>query len=93
VRVLGETIGEKLGCGAHLQSLRRTQVGKLKLEHAITLDDLSAMPEEERIGSLAMVDALLSSFPSVALPVEVARRFMQGQRISMGKEGLVPPAE
>ena len=51
------------------------------------------MPDEERLGSLAMIDALLSSFPSVVLSAELARRFMQGQRLSMGKEGLAPPAE
>jgi tRNA pseudouridine55 synthase len=93
IRVLGETIGEQLGCGAHLQSLRRTQVGRLKLEHAATLDALAQMPEEERIGSLAMIDALLSSFPRVLLPAELARRFMQGQRLSTEKEGISLPTD
>src|SRR4051812_19757997 len=31
IRVLGEDIGAALGCGAHLQELRRTQVGVLML--------------------------------------------------------------
>jgi tRNA pseudouridine55 synthase len=92
IRVLGETIGEKLGCGAHLQSLRRTEVGKLQLEHAATLDVLSDMTEEERLGSLAMIDALLSSFPKVELSADLAKRFLHGQRLSAGKEGLTLPA-
>jgi tRNA pseudouridine55 synthase len=40
--VLGEDIGEALGCGAHLNALRRTQVGALTTEHMITLDALVA---------------------------------------------------
>ncbi len=93
IRVLGESVGEKLGCSAHLKSLRRIQVGKLIIEQALTLDELEAMPMDERLGSLAVVDALLSSFPKMVLPVELATRFMQGQRLSLGKEGLPLPAE
>jgi tRNA pseudouridine(55) synthase len=42
VRVLGEDIGAALGCGAHLKTLRRTAVGRLTLEGAITLEQLGA---------------------------------------------------
>lgn len=93
VRVLGEAVGEKLGCSAHLKSLRRIQVGKLMLEQAVTLEELDAMPMEERVGSLAVIDALLSSFPKLVLPAELAGRFMHGQRLSLGKEGIPLPAE
>lgn len=93
IRVLGEDIGAVLGCGAHLQALRRTQVGALSLGHAMTLDAVIAIPEALRSQSLAPVDALLSSFPEISLPESLSARFLQGQRLSLAKEGLVCPVE
>jgi tRNA pseudouridine55 synthase len=91
IRVLGQDIGAMLGCGAHLQALRRTQVGMLSIQHAVTLDLLADALEPERARLLAPVDALLSSFPSVMLPDEMAKRFLHGQRLALAKEGLMPP--
>jgi tRNA pseudouridine55 synthase len=88
IRVLGEDIGAALGCGGHLQALRRTQVGALTIQHALTLDMLAETPEPERAKSLAPVDALLSSFPAVVLREEMAMRFLHGQRLALGKEGM-----
>lgn len=93
IRVLGEDIGKALGCGAHLNALRRTQVGHLILENTVTLEQLEAMDETQRLSLLAPVDALLSSFPEIELTAELARRFLQGQRIPLGKEGLNYPTQ
>jgi tRNA pseudouridine55 synthase len=86
IRVLGEDIGAALGCGAHLQMLRRTGAGALTLAGAMSLEALAALPEEARAEALAPVDALLSTFPAVALADELARRFLHGQRLAMGLE-------
>ncbi|MEW6344718.1 MAG: tRNA pseudouridine(55) synthase TruB [Paraburkholderia sp.] len=83
VRTLAEDIGEALGCGAHLVALRRTGVGALTLEHAVTLDALSDAAEGERDQWLQPVDALLSTFPAVQLDAEATRRFLHGQRLRM----------
>jgi tRNA pseudouridine55 synthase len=92
IRVLGEDIGNALGCGAHLNALRRTQVGALTMDNIITLDALIA--HAAPLGLLAPVDALLSSFPAVMLTAELAKRFLQGQRLALGKEEAVAvPAE
>lgn len=91
IRVLGQDIGEALGCGAHLNALRRTQVGALTADGMITLDALLAHPEPRSL--LAPVDALLSSFPAVHLNAELAKRFLQGQRLALGKEPVTVPAE
>lgn len=88
IRVLGEDIGAALGCGAHLATLRRTEVGKLDLAKAITLDALLQVPEAARAARLAPVDALLSSFPPIHLPGQLAQRFCHGQRLALGKEGF-----
>jgi tRNA pseudouridine55 synthase len=91
IRVLGEDIGETLGCGGHLQALRRVQVGHLTIEQAHTLEAIALVAEQDRIQLLAPVDELLSSFPAISLSAELAQRFLQGQRLSLGKEGMTPP--
>jgi tRNA pseudouridine55 synthase len=91
VRVLGEDIGAALGCGAHLNALRRIGVGALEAEHMITLEDLQAHPDPRSL--LAPVDALLSSFPRVDLTPELAKRFLNGQRLALGKEPVTVPQE
>lgn len=91
VRVLGEDIGAALGCGAHLNALRRVQVGALSTDRMITLEDLQAHPDP--LSLLAPVDALLSSFPSVELTPDLAKRFLNGQRLALGKESVMVPSE
>ena len=93
IRVLGEDIGAALGCGAHLQSLRRTAVARLSLDAAMTLAQLDALPEGERTAALAPVDALLSSFPLLTLDDELARRFLHGQRLALAESGVALPTQ
>jgi tRNA pseudouridine55 synthase len=85
IRTLAEDIGAALDCGAHLVALRRTGVGALTLEHAVTLEALEAMPASERDACLAPVDALLSTFVPLYLSAEAARRFQQGQRLPLAE--------
>jgi tRNA pseudouridine55 synthase len=92
IRVLGEDIGAALGCGAHLQALRRTRVGQLSLDCAVTLDQLAETPDDARGQLLAPVDALLSSFPRITLPDVLAQRFLHGQRLALGKESIAFPS-
>ena len=47
VRTLCHDIGEALGCGACLESLRRTQSGSYRVERAQKLDDLMQMRRSE----------------------------------------------
>jgi tRNA pseudouridine55 synthase len=42
IRNLIEDLGEKLGCGAHVSQLERTQAGKFNLENCYTLEQLQA---------------------------------------------------
>jgi len=92
IRVLGEEIGAALGCGAHLSALRRTAVGALSLEQAVHLDRLGETADALRPQFLLPVDALLSSFPVITLNDALTRRFLQGQRLALGAEKMVLPA-
>jgi tRNA pseudouridine55 synthase len=91
IRVLGEDIGAELGCGAHLNQLRRIGVGNLSIDGMVTLEALQAI--ENPLSLLAPVDALLSSFPRVDLTPELAKRFLNGQRLALNREPVSLPDE
>ena len=46
IRTLVEDIGERLGCGAHVAQLRRTQAGPFKLAQTVTLEELEQVHAE-----------------------------------------------
>ena len=83
IRVLAEDIGEALGCGAHLASLRRIGVGELSIDNSITLDALEAMTLSERRKVLKPLDALMQTFPAVHLSENDRVRFCHGQRLAL----------
>jgi tRNA pseudouridine55 synthase len=89
IRVLGEDIGAALGCGAHLNQLRRIGVGSLSIAGMVTLEQLQA--HDNPLSLLAPVDALLSSFPRLALTPELAKRFQNGQRLALNREPVTLP--
>ena len=85
VRVLAQDIGAALGCGAHLAGLRRTRVGALTLERAVTLAALEVMPPAARREWLQPADSLLASLLRVDLDEARATRFAHGQAIETGE--------
>lgn len=80
IRTLGEDIGEALGCGAHLRSLRRTATGGFGEVQCITLEALEAMGEEERLAQLLPAETLVDGHSRVTLGAEDAARFLSGLR-------------
>ena len=76
IRTLGEDIGEALGCGAHLVSLRRTQTGDFDQSQCISISQLEAMAEGDRSQTLLPVEALLGHHTRVTLAGENAARFL-----------------
>lgn len=80
IRTLGEDIGEALGCGAHLRSLRRHATGQFDVTQCITLDALAALGEEERLDHLLPVEALVADHTAIGLDTENAARFLTGLR-------------
>jgi tRNA pseudouridine55 synthase len=47
VRTYAHDIGEALGCGAHLESLRRLKSGRFDVAQAITVDEIKTSPRDE----------------------------------------------
>ncbi len=91
IRVLGEDIGSALGCGAHLTVLRRTGLGAIGLEQSRSLTAMEAAKDVSKF--LLPVDALLDSLYRIDLHASLAARFVQGQRLSLAREGIMVPAE
>ena len=61
VRTYAHDIGELLGCGAHLKTLRRTKSGRFDVGNAITVNQIRELPREEivsRILSLPQVSRM-----------------------------------
>jgi tRNA pseudouridine55 synthase len=80
IRTLGEDIGEALGCGAHLGSLRRIRTGGFDASQCVTLEALESMNEEQRMACVMPVEALLAGHAVVTLDSENAARFLSGMR-------------
>lgn len=82
VRTLAEDIGKDLGCGGHVETLRRTVVGKFELDQAVTLEQLEAIASPgDRKKQLLPTDQGLSHLPEVRLPDNLARYIQLGQSI------------
>jgi tRNA pseudouridine55 synthase len=88
VRTLAADLGLALGTVAHLQALRRTAVGSLRLDRAVSLDDLQALGEEARRAWLLPADRLLEHLPRVDLEEGPAARFRQGQSVPLAATAL-----
>lgn len=80
IRTLAADLGERLGCGAWLQALRRTATGPLDIADAVTIEALAAMDDEARLARLLPPDVLLADRPEVRLPDDEAGRFLTGLR-------------
>ena len=80
IRTLAEDIGEALGCGAHLTSLRRVQTGDFKIAACVELQALEAMDMAQRMACLKSVDSLLPGHAPITLDTDNAGRFLSGLR-------------
>ncbi len=91
IRTLAEDIGRFLGCGAHLAGLRRTGIGDLLIDDALTLADMESRTYDQRDAGLAPPDALLQGLPAIRLDEQEAGRILHGQAVefSDGTEGRV----
>jgi tRNA pseudouridine55 synthase len=81
VRSLAHDIGQLLGCGAHLEALRRTRAGQFRLADAVTVDALQAggPPVDGRIIGL---NDLIPGMPAVTLTEEGRRRALNGNTLA-----------
>ncbi|MEZ5608418.1 MAG: tRNA pseudouridine(55) synthase TruB [Burkholderiaceae bacterium] len=89
IRILGEDIGEALGCGAHLVALRRLATGPFDESQCLTLPQLEAMDEAQRQAALLPPEVLLAGHARITLAADEAGRFLSGLR----RRGSWPDAQ
>jgi tRNA pseudouridine55 synthase len=85
VRALADDLGEVLGCGAHLQALRRTGAGPFRIEQAQTLEGLAELDEAARDSRLMPADIMVEALTPLPLDLEAAWQICHGQPIWLPK--------
>jgi tRNA pseudouridine55 synthase len=92
MRSVAHEMGQHLGCGAHLESLRRTAVAEFTLEHAYTLDQLhqAAATDARSPSAPEMFEALfihprqlLPHLPAVTADEPAAARIRSGRTVNL----------
>ena len=83
IRALARDLGNALGCGAHLISLRRTRVGEFSIDCAHTLQSLDEAAVqsggEAPLPLTTLSDAAREMFPCLTLSEAEAGAFSHGQ--------------
>lgn len=92
VRSVAHELGQAVGCGAHLSSLRRTQAGPFTLADAHTLDELQ--PLAGNVEVLEKMSAhprnLLPHMPCVTADAHTAGRLRNGMQANLPEFSAAP---
>lgn len=87
-RSLAHDLGERLGCGGHLATLRRLRIGSFEVERAVDSERLEGVArdaeplEMTELGSAWVpFDEIPLPFPSVAMDATQERRVAHGQTV------------
>jgi tRNA pseudouridine55 synthase len=80
LRSIAHELGQAMGCGAHLQELRRTMSGHFTLEQARTVAQLETLAAEGRLAdALIPAASLVPAFPTVIVETPVVAQIRQGR--------------
>lgn len=87
IRSLCDDLGAKLGCGAIMTELCRTETAGFSIDEAYTIDELDALPDIEK--SLLPTDSLFGNLPAIHLNEKQERSIVNGVRMTWryGVEG------
>ena len=80
LRALAHDLGQKMGCGAHVEELRRTTAGEFTIDRAHTLEQLQELCREDRLAT-ALVPAaeLLPEAPAQCVDAVTAAQILHGR--------------
>jgi tRNA pseudouridine55 synthase len=85
IRSLADDLGENLGCGAHVQQLRRLTVGKFLEHQMITMNALESIAEKENLadldGFLLPLETIFREFPALELNSSMLFYLQNGKMI------------
>lgn len=84
IRSIAHEMGQKLGCGAHLESLRRISQAEFDLTHAHTLEELAQAAQGNIAENMAIHPRqLLPLFPSVSGTEEIIAHIRCGRAVNL----------
>lgn len=93
IRTLAHEVGLRLGCGAHVDELRRTAVGEFRLTDARTKTELESLSREGRLGeAIVPSEVLLPEMPAQRVDRNAALRIANGQDFEIASFPSTPPA-
>lgn len=81
IRTLCKDIGQALGCGGCMASLRRVTAGEYTIEEAVPLQEL--LDAQEPGGYLRGVDTMFRNYPAVTLTANQEKRCRNGNSFSV----------
>jgi len=88
IRTIIDDLGQVLGCGAHVQQLRRTGIEKFPVDKMITLEQLEAAAESGPPDSLLLpMDMPAMALPSFTMDEREVRNFIHGQPLRRSEAG------
>jgi tRNA pseudouridine55 synthase len=89
IRSLARDLGDVLGCGGYLASLRRTEAGGLSADDAVAPEALERLAAAGRLAEAIRPVAPLLTLPHLLLGDAAASQFCHGSAVSVG----TPPAD
>ncbi len=93
IRTLAHDVGQKLGCGAHVDELRRTAVGEFDLSQARTKEELEQLSSDDRLEeALVASTELLPEMPAQYVDQLTATRISHGQDFQVAAFPTAQPA-
>lgn len=89
IRALCADIGERLGCGAAMESLKRTRVGNFKIEDAITLAEVEQLVEAGDCEKYVIApDSIFMDYECAVVKPEAERALINGNKLFWGQFDL-----
>jgi tRNA pseudouridine55 synthase len=84
IRSMAHELGQKLGCGAHLASLRRTQIAEFSIEQAHTLEAVETAKQAGTVEELFVHPRrILPLMPSVTANEETVSYIRNGRSVNL----------
>ena len=86
IRTLSHDIGQKLGCGAAMSSLKRTKSGRFEISDSFTLDEIRTKAENNDFSFICPISEVMTEFEKIILAERNADKLRYG--IPFNVDGL-----
>ena len=85
IRTLCDDIGRNLGCGGTMEKLTRTRVGRFRIEGAVSLSEVEALRDKNRISDVIIkIDDMFPQLKALVIADNLQKMAANGNRIPVG---------